>query len=200
METKSKLTLVGLFIGGTVLIVAIFKFMPHILNFQEDTPQAIVVEETSIQIAPANTDKIADIQLLQDALVQEEAQATDLSQQSPTTSQVTELKTAQDVTLLTQADTPCVVKFYAPWCGACQYVNAFYQELADSFAGKVQFFSVDVGTKDVMQALQAANLTQGPIEYLPTFVYYLNQQPVKQLTGARDLEGLKNEVKEHLKL
>ena len=48
---------------------------------------------------------------------------------------------------------PCVVDFYADWCGPCKQVAPVMDELAGELKGKVVFYKVDV---DVEQELAAA--------------------------------------------
>lgn len=39
---------------------------------------------------------------------------------------------------------PAVVDFYAPWCGPCKMLAPLLNALAEHFAGRIQFFKVNV--------------------------------------------------------
>ena len=40
-------------------------------------------------------------------------------------------------------DLPCVIDFYADWCGPCKTVAPILEELAQEYEGKVLFYKVD---------------------------------------------------------
>ena len=48
---------------------------------------------------------------------------------------------------------PCVIDFYADWCGPCKMVAPVLEELSKEYAGKVDFYKVDT---DAEQELAAA--------------------------------------------
>ncbi len=45
---------------------------------------------------------------------------------------------------LAAASTPVVVDFFAPWCGPCKMLTPILAQLAELFAGRIQFCKVDV--------------------------------------------------------
>lgn len=50
-------------------------------------------------------------------------------------------------------DKPCIVDFYADWCGPCKMIAPVLEQLADEYAGKIEIYKVD--TED-QQELAAA--------------------------------------------
>lgn len=75
--------------------------------------------------------------------------------------------------------TPCVIDFYATWCGPCKKIAPVMESLAKEFKGKVNVYKVDV---DAEQKLS----TVLKIRNIPT-VYFLEEgkQPSYSV-GAKD--------------
>jgi len=46
--------------------------------------------------------------------------------------------------LVIESVRPVVVDFYAVWCGPCQYMEPVFVEASDDFAGKVDFYKVNI--------------------------------------------------------
>lgn len=42
-----------------------------------------------------------------------------------------------------QGDKPCIIDFYADWCGPCKMVSPVLDELAKDYKGKLDFYKVD---------------------------------------------------------
>jgi thioredoxin 1 len=42
-----------------------------------------------------------------------------------------------------QGELPCIVDFYADWCGPCKMVAPILEELAAEYKGKINIFKVD---------------------------------------------------------
>ncbi|MGL5787540.1 MAG: thioredoxin family protein [Bacteroidales bacterium] len=59
---------------------------------------------------------------------------------------------------------PCIIDFYADWCAPCRKVAPIMEELAKKYAGKVDFYKVDVEKEKGL----ARDLG---IQSLPTLLY-----------------------------
>ena len=67
---------------------------------------------------------------------------------------------------------PCIVDFYATWCGPCKRLSPTMEELSKQYEGKVKFYKVDVD-----QDKELANAFG--IESIPTIYFCpLNGKPV----------------------
>ncbi|HVN57803.1 MAG TPA: thioredoxin [Bacteroidales bacterium] len=42
-----------------------------------------------------------------------------------------------------EGDKPCIIDFYADWCGPCKMVAPVLEELAEEFRGKLDIYKVD---------------------------------------------------------
>lgn len=48
---------------------------------------------------------------------------------------------------------PCMIDFYADWCGPCRTIAPVLEELADEFAGKMNIYKVDTEKERELAAL-----------------------------------------------
>ena len=88
-------------------------------------------------------------------------------------------------------DMPCLIDFYADWCGPCKAVAPVLEELAGEYTGKVDFYKVDVD--------QAEDLAGAfGIRSIPTLLFIpLKGQP--QITqGALPKQQLKEIIEKEL--
>ena len=52
-----------------------------------------------------------------------------------------------------EGDIPCVIDFYADWCGPCKQIAPILEELSDEFAGKINIYKINT---EVEQELAGA--------------------------------------------
>lgn len=50
-------------------------------------------------------------------------------------------------------DLPCVIDFYADWCGPCKMVAPIMEELAQEYEGKIRFYKVDTQAEQDLAAM-----------------------------------------------
>jgi len=48
---------------------------------------------------------------------------------------------------------PCLIDFYADWCGPCKMVAPILEELADEFNGKMNIYKVDTEDQPELAAI-----------------------------------------------
>ena len=63
------------------------------------------------------------------------------------------------------AGRPCVIDFYADWCGPCKEMSPVVERAAAKLAGKVDFMKVDVDAEGELAAMFG-------ISSIPTFVFF----------------------------
>ena len=86
---------------------------------------------------------------------------------------------------------PVLVRFTAPWCGACAEYKPVFSRYAASIKGKAKAYSVDVRKAEAM----AKKLG---IRSIPATVLFVNGRPVVKIAGTAGLEDLRQEVGKHL--
>lgn len=89
-----------------------------------------------------------------------------------------------------EGDKPCIVDFYASWCGPCKMVAPILEELAGEYEGKVNFYKVNTENEEELAAAFG-------IRSIPTLLFCpMKEQPqmAKGAMGKADFKKAINEV------
>lgn len=63
-----------------------------------------------------------------------------------------------------KGDKPCLVDFYAEWCGPCKITGPILEELAKEYAGKINIYKIDVDKEKELASVFG-------VQSIPTFLF-----------------------------
>ena len=90
-----------------------------------------------------------------------------------------------------EGDKPCIVDFYATWCGPCKALAPVLEELAKEYDGKIYIYKVDVDKEEELAA------TFG-IRSIPTLLWIPKNGKPTVTQGAMPKTELKKMIDEVL--
>ncbi len=92
-----------------------------------------------------------------------------------------------------RGDLPCIIDFYADWCGPCKMVEPILEELADEYEGKLKVYRVNTDQEQELAGVFG-------IRSIPSLLFVpLNDQP-QMAVGALPKDAFKQAIKEVLKV
>jgi thioredoxin 1 len=93
--------------------------------------------------------------------------------------------------VITGADLPVLVDFWAEWCPPCRVIEPILERLATDLSGRVLITKIN---SDENPEISARYRVLG----LPTLLLFVGGEPVTSIIGARSLRSLRTELEPHL--
>ncbi|AGC78120.1 thioredoxin 1 [Nonlabens dokdonensis] len=92
--------------------------------------------------------------------------------------------------LLTNNDRLILVDFYATWCGPCKKMDPILKELSEKYAGRVDFYKIDVDKNQVDDALG--------VTAMPTYFFIKNSTNLESIEGMRSKAVMEELIEKYM--
>ena len=92
-----------------------------------------------------------------------------------------------------EGENPCIIDFYADWCGPCKMVAPVLEELAKEYEDKVNIYKVD--TEDQQELAAAFG-----IRSIPSMLFCPKDDKPQMAVGALPKDSIVTAIKDVLKV
>jgi thioredoxin 1 len=86
---------------------------------------------------------------------------------------------------------PALVDFWAPWCGPCQMIAPYVEQIAKDYAGKLKVCKINVD-----EASELA--TKYAIMSIPALMLFKEGKVMEKRVGAMNKEALEGLIKQYI--
>ncbi len=86
---------------------------------------------------------------------------------------------------------PCIIDFYADWCGPCKMVAPILEELSTEYTGKINIYKIDT---EAEQELASAF----GIRSIPSILFVPMDGPPQMAVGALPKDSMKQTINDIL--
>jgi thioredoxin len=92
-----------------------------------------------------------------------------------------------------EGDKPCLIDFYADWCGPCKMVAPILEELANEYDEKINIYKVDTEKERELAGLFG-------IQSIPSLLFVPKEDQPQMAMGALPKDAFKKAFKDVLKV
>lgn len=86
-----------------------------------------------------------------------------------------------------KGEKPCVVDFYATWCGPCKMVAPILEKLAKEYDGKVDFYKVDCDKETKLASILK-------VKNIPMIFFMKDGKQPEKSVGAKDETFFRSQI------
>jgi thioredoxin len=86
---------------------------------------------------------------------------------------------------------PCIIDFYADWCGPCRMVAPVLEELSKEYAGKINVYKVDTEDQQDLASMFG-------IRSIPSILFVPREGKPQMAMGALPKQAFKDAIKDVL--
>ena len=86
-----------------------------------------------------------------------------------------------------EGELPCIIDFYADWCGPCKMVAPILEELSTEYSGKINIYKIDT---EAEQELAAAF----GIKSIPSILFVPKEGQPQMAVGALPKDSIKQAI------
>jgi len=90
-----------------------------------------------------------------------------------------------------EGDKPCIIDFYADWCGPCKVVAPVLEELSKEYEGKVDIYKVDTEKERELSAIFG-------IRSIPSILFVPKDAQPQMAAGALPKDAFEKAIEEVL--
>ncbi|MCD4683003.1 MAG: thioredoxin [Bacteroidales bacterium] len=90
-----------------------------------------------------------------------------------------------------EGDLPCLIDFYADWCGPCKMVAPILEELSEEYDGKINIYKVDTEKEQELAAAFG-------IRSIPSMLFCPKDGQPQMAQGALPKDALKGAIEDVL--
>lgn len=102
------------------------------------------------------------------------------------------IMTDEELSEMLNSKQPCVLDFYATWCGPCRMMKPVLEDVSDKYKGKIRFYQIDIDSAEELA-------DKYKIEAVPTMLVFENGKEVGRTSGYQELEEFESFLKSTLK-